>query len=125
MIKRAQLRFICIVMSILLGMFAIIFGISFMVLRDFHERAIERTLEDSKNNFLDSKDNAVQHKSIIAIITKNADGSYYVEKVFFDDKQFSESVANYVISSALSHPHVSGSIDGIYYKILHTDAEHL
>ena len=125
MIKRAQIRFICIVMSILLGIFAIIFGISYMILRDFHERAIERTLEDSKNNFLYSEDNAVQHKSIIAIIAKNTNGDYYIKEVFFDDKEFSENLANSVVNSAISHPHVSGSINGIYYKILQTDTEHL
>lgn len=125
MIKRAQLRFVCIVMAILLGMFAIIFGVSYVILRDFHERAIERTLEESKNDFLESENNAVQYKSIVAIIAKNLNGDYYLKQVFFDDKTFSDNIVKSVVDSAISHPHTSGSLNGIYYKISLNGTEHL
>ena len=60
MIKRAQIKFICIVMSILLAVFAVIFSVSFLIFRDFNERAIERTLEDAKNNFVEMTDTEIE-----------------------------------------------------------------
>ncbi len=125
MIKRAQLRFICIVMSILLGVFTIIFGVSYFILRDFNERAIERTLEDAKNNFLLMTDNSEQNNSIIAVIIKNSGDDYLIKEKYFDNKIFTEDLANSVINSALSRPHASGAVKSVYYKISQNGTEYL
>lgn len=125
MIKRAQIKFICIVMSILLAVFAVIFSVSFLIFRDFNERAIERTLEDAKNNFIEMTDNTEQNRSIIAIITKSSDGTYHLGDVYFDDKIFTDDFVKQVIDTALSRTHATGSINSVYYKITQNESYYL
>ena len=125
MIKRAQIKFICIVMSILLAVFAVIFSVSFLIFRDFNERAIERTLEDAKNNFVEMTDNTEQNRSIIAIITKSSDGTYHLGDVYFDDKIFTDDFVKQVIDTALSRTHATGSINSVYYKITQNESYYL
>ena len=52
MIKKAQIQFICITMAILLGVFTVMFGISYYIMRNTQEFAIEKTLVDTEQAFI-------------------------------------------------------------------------
>ena len=67
MIRKAQLKFICIVMSILLGFFAIIFSASFVILKNVRDNGINRVLDDVLQNFDTQGEDFIQTKGLICL----------------------------------------------------------
>jgi hypothetical protein len=57
MIKKAQIQFICITMSILLGVFGVVFGVSCFIIKNINSRSIEKTLDDVQSGFISMKAN--------------------------------------------------------------------
>lgn len=117
MIKKAQIKFIALIMSILFAVFLVIFGVSFFVLTNVSEKSIERSLDEAKRTFLSSETtDIVPNNSIIAVLppTTTTTNNYVL---FFDQIIFSENTAKDIVDSALSHSFSSGSIGNIYYKI--------
>lgn len=115
MIKKAQIKFICIIMSILLGVFGIIFGATYFIMRNVNERHIEEVLEETFETFTESGRVALQSNGLIAIIPL---GANIPEQKFYDHDVFNESQADLIIEIILKRSYNYGQIGAdIYYKI--------
>lgn len=112
MIKKAQIKFICITMTILFVVFLVIFGAIVLVMNNVSHRAIDRVLADTVKNYLSSGENAVQSKGIIVTFEN---GSPLI--VSFDQDTFSHAQVLELIETAKNRPYNSGKIGDVYYKI--------
>lgn len=116
MIKKAQIQFICITMSILLGVFGVVFGVSCFIIKNINSRSIEKTLDDVQSGFISMKSDFIFEKSIFAVITPNANNLYSATS-WYDANEFSQEVVDKIIDTAMRSPSKSGSINNVYYKI--------
>ena len=113
MIKKAQIKFICIVCSILLAVFMIIFFATFLLLKNANEKNIERTLNDTKQSFLFANDGIIHANGLIVILDN--DGTPI--KNFRDQNVFNENSVEYIIETVLSKPYDASQIGNVYYFI--------
>jgi len=116
MIKKAQIRFICITMSILLAVFGVIFFVSYVLISTINERTIERTLDDVRTGFTTLKNEYIFDKSIVALITPNQN-SLYSSTCWYDSEIFTNEQVDHIVKEALNSPVQSGSIGNVYYNI--------
>ena len=124
MIKKAQIRFICITMSILLAVFGVIFGASYFIIKNINNRAIERTLDDVKSGFITMKSDFIFEKSIFALVTPAGKDNYSILS-WYDSEQFSKEQVDDIINIALHRPAKSGSIGNVFYDINANGAQFL
>lgn len=116
MIRKAQIKFIWITMSILLGVFSIIFGVVYHITFNFNEQHIEQILEDAASSYLitDQKGH-IHSKSIIAEIS-TTNGATSVVKITFDGETFSLNGSQAIVNTALDRPYFSGKIGNVFYN---------
>lgn len=124
MIRRAQIKFIAIIMSILLCVFAVISAVAYFIMLNTNERAIDRALNDTEQNFLLHGGENMQNNGLIAIITAAPNGELNYS-VWFDQDAFNSDIAHSVIERAFQASYVSGSVDNIYYKITDKETHHV
>lgn len=134
MIRKAQLKFICIVMSILLGFFAIIFAASFVILKNVRDDGINRVLDDVVQNFDSQGEDFIQTKGLICVYKLDKNKQIISSQKWFDTTFFTEEEAEYIIHVAVEdRPYNAGSINDVYYKtfaykdnyiLVATDMEH-
>ncbi len=114
MIKRAQIQFICVTMSILFAVFGVLFiGIQ-IITKNLHERGIERTLEDTENNFI--MHNHTTENGIVAVIVRLPNGSLSFD-YSYDGNVFSKEDVQSYIANALRRPYSNGNDYNVYYKL--------
>ena len=113
MIKKAQIKFISIVMSILFVVFTVIFGATLLLLKNANDRNIARTLNDTKQSFILAENGMIHANGLIIIFA--TDGT--VINSFTDSSVFSEESIMKISKIALSRPYNSGKIDNVYYVI--------
>lgn len=113
MIKKAQIKFICIVCSILLAVFMIIFFATFLLLKNANEKNIERTLNDTKQSFLLANDGMIHANGLIVIL--DSDGTPIIS--FRDENVFSENSVENIVKTVLSKPYDASQIGNVYYFI--------
>ena len=102
-------------MSILLGVFAILFGSIYFIMRNSNERNIEEVLEETYITFTESGNVALQSNGLIAILP---DGANVPEQKFYDNNVFNERKADYLISVIIERSYNYGQVGAtIYYKI--------
>ncbi|MBQ8427530.1 MAG: hypothetical protein IJX16_07230 [Clostridia bacterium] len=113
MIKKAQIKFITIVCSILLVVFLVIFFATFLLLRNANEKTVERTLNDTKQSFILANDGMIHANGLIVVLASNGTpiNSYRDKNVFSED-----SVDN-IIKTVLSKPYDASQIGNVYYFI--------
>jgi len=117
MIRKAQLKFICIVMSILLGFFVIIFAASFVILKNVRDDGINRVLDDVVLNFDTQGEDFVQTKGLICLYKIDDSKQIVSSQKWFDTKFFTEEQADRIIHVAVEdRPYTAGSIGDVYYK---------
>ena len=116
MIRKAQIKFIAIMMSILLAVFGVIFLVSTYVLSTVNDRSIERTLDDTKNSFFSINSEYVAENSLIVFIDIKPNSPVAFVS-HYDKKVFNESLIEKIVETALARPSQSGSIGNIYYNI--------
>ena len=116
MIRKAQIKFIWITMSILLGVFSIIFGVVYHITFNFNEQHIEQILEDAASSYLitDQKGH-IHSKSIIAEIS-TTNGATSIAKITFDGETFSLNGSQAIVNTALDRPYFSGKIGNVFYN---------
>lgn len=117
MIKKAQIKFICITMSLLLCVFGVIFGASYYILDGVMNRNIERALDDVEKNY-NSNNGTVQNSCIVVVATKNSQGQFDKEMHLGNEPTFSQTAVDNVVSIALSRSYKSGAVGTIYYKVV-------
>ncbi len=117
MIRKAQIKFICIVMSILLVVFAVIFGATYFIVRNVSERHAEEVLEDTLTTFIDSGKVTVLPNGLI--VTLNKDGN--PEEFCFDKNIFNEKKISQIVNFVVNHSYTYGQTGTVYYKIKTVD----
>ncbi len=117
MIRKAQLRFIIITLSLLLCVFTIIFATSYVLMRGVHERGIEHTLDDVESHYLTNDEVSSKHAFITKVII-----SPKQNVILYTTKSENTILLDYeidsVISHALSRSYKTGSIGNFCYKIV-------
>ncbi len=117
MIKKAQIKFICIIMSILFAIFAIIFGAIYILSQNLTERRTEEIIENTLYTFTGSKNNTVSPNGLIVILDANG----HPVQFFFDEKIFNEQSALQISDYVLGHPYNYGQINTVVYKVKTVD----
>ena len=114
MIRKAQIKFIAIIMSILMGFFIILSFISIFFLYDTNAKNAENLLNETIIQFENSQDtNKIYSKTFIARIS----GKNSIFIVSTDTNIFSEEEAVNFTKNAISKPYSSGREDTVFYKI--------
>lgn len=116
MIKRAQIQFICITMSILFGVFAIITGAIYIITKNLAEQSINNSLNESLERFDLRGDDLVQQNEFCAIVTVPENGEVFYD-CWFDDQTFDKNMVDHVIKVAVGRPYFSGSVGNVCYKL--------
>lgn len=117
MIRKAQIKFICIVMTILFCFFIIIFGISYIIMRNVNENTIERTLaEVEKVYHMPQNDDLIQNNYLIVKILPSA-SSQTSYTYICDENAFTETQINRIVAVVIKRASTSGSVGNVYYKI--------
>lgn len=113
MIKKAQIKFISMVMSILLVVFFIIFCATFLLLKNANEKAVERTLNDTKKSFILAENGMIHANGLIVILDANG----AVVNSYHDQNVFSENNVHGIVESVLSKPYDASRIGNTFYII--------
>ncbi len=116
MIKKAQIKFICLTMSILLGVFGVLFLTTALISNASSEKNIENSLDTTVKNYLYLDDTNV-YKSVLVKIFFNTDTNKYETIILGrDNKYFTEEQANRLINQAINSNYNKGKIDKYCYK---------
>lgn len=128
MIKQAQTKFICITMSILLGVFSVIFITTGSILYNSQKFSIEQTIDGTAQSVYLSDpndDKFVHHKTIICKITPIPNTTDFEKTTWFDDNCFQSNQVEQFIQTILSKRFSSGKLNNVYYKMFHSQGETL
>ena len=117
MIRKAQLRFIIITLSLLLCVFTIIFATSYVLMRGVHERGIEHTLNDIESHFQTNDEVSSIHSFVAKVIILPQE-SIVLKTTKNQQTSLSDSQINSVIQYALSNSYKTGSIGNFCYKVV-------
>lgn len=127
MIKRAQIKFICITMTILFVVFFFIFIANTHIVYNANEHTIEQTLNDTAKSFYltDSEEGFIHSNAIICKISKNDYPQNFSTNIWFDSDVFNAEKANIIVNNILENNYSTGRLNNVYYKIFPTDNEYL
>ena len=128
MIKQAQTKFICITMSILLGVFSVIFIATGSILYNSQKFSIEQTIDGTAQSVYLSDpndDKFVHHKTIICKIKPIPNTTDFEYTTWFDDNCFQSKQVEQFIQTILSKRFSSGKLNNVYYKMFHSQGETL
>lgn len=128
MIKQAQTKFICITMSILLGVFSVIFFTTGNILYNSQKFSIEQTIDGTAQSVYLSDpndDKFVHHKTIICKITPIPNTTDFEKTTWFDENCFQSNQVEQFIQTILSKRFSSGKLNNVYYKMFHSQGETL
>lgn len=113
MIKKAQIKFIIVVMSILFVTFTIVFCSTVLLFKGSMEKTAEKTLKDTKQSFILADNDGMQANGLIVLLSSNRT----VVDSFIDSNAFTQEKAMKILKTALSHPYDMGRIDNVFYSI--------
>ncbi|MBQ7235684.1 MAG: GHKL domain-containing protein [Clostridia bacterium] len=116
MIRKAQIKFICITMSILLGVFSVIFLSVYYLSYHQNDLSIEKTLEDTAASFFIAGEEGLIHSNSVIAEIKPTQNNGYVYEIWFDDTAFTNEQANRIVKTALNRVYSSGKVGNVYYK---------
>lgn len=117
MIKRAQISFICITMSILFAVFAIICVGIYYLMYKFTERNVNKILDDSHATYQMLETEGIIPSCAISKVTFSVQNDEYYYEYWFDDNVFTNNTVKELIETAFSRPYLNGNIGKTYYKI--------
>lgn len=116
MIKKAQIKFVTIVMIILFFVFALIFGVYFFIMKNMNENTIEKTLNDMATEITSTNTPpSFTPKNCMWVIFRSTSG-LAVTEARYDSETFPASSINGLIRNILSKDTTSGTIGNIYFK---------
>ncbi len=117
MIKKAQIKFIAIVMAILLCVFLVVFGVYCYFLNNTNNLNIDKKLNDIKEEVTAPNAPPEQYYTdTIILISRPLDGSTQTTKRY-DTNSFTEAEVNSIIKKIANNNASSGIVEGyIYYR---------
>ncbi len=122
MVKKAQISFVCITMSILFCVFTIIGGILYYISSTNKLNNIEHILDETARSFILPEGTGIHSQTIIAQIKDSTHRpSSQVNDIWFDSQTFTEEQVNIVIKTAISKVQELGNVGNIYYKFYNFD----
>ena len=122
MIRKAQVKFVCIAMSIMLGFFTIIGTAIYYISYSHNLTTIEQNIDQTAKSFFMPDGMKTHSKTIIAKVakTQNSQSNELIE-IWYDEQFFNGNFANSVINHALNGVHPLGKINNVYYKLYSTE----
>jgi len=120
MIRKAQIKFIAIIMSILMGFFILLSFITVLFLNDANIKNVDKSLNETIIQFEKSDNiNKTYSKTFIARISGNS-----VLIISTDENTFSEEEAINFTTQAISKPYSSGREGAIFYRIVNVKSSY-
>jgi len=97
--------------------FGIIFGASYVLMREVHERGIEHTLNDIESHYQTNDEISSQHAFIAKVIFSSQE-NVVLNIIKSDNTSLLDSNIDNVINYAMKSSYKTGSIGNMYYKIV-------
>lgn len=120
MIRKAQIKFIAIIMSILMGFFILLSFITLLFLNDANIKNVDKSLNETIIQFENSDNiNKTYSKTFIARISGSS-----VLVISTDENTFSEEEAINFTTQAISKPYSSGREGVIFYRIVNVKSSY-
>ena len=116
MIRKAQIKFICIIMSLMLGVCLLLFGASYLSLQNNSERNIKSTLDRIETHYLATAELNIPN-CFITELTRTEFNEFVVKNVITNQSTVTEKQMQIIINKSLENPFTSGSVDNVYYKV--------
>lgn len=113
MIKKAQIKFIAIIMSIILGLFAVILLFTGLTLHDINNKTADRSINDVYMQYAHFEQNSKVPNSLILKFLNKVE--YHL--ISFDSNSFSEESVSSLVSEIVTKPYTTGRINNVSYKI--------
>ncbi len=114
MIKKAQLKFICITASLLLIVFATIFFATNIIAHNLSDSINERMVMDVEKDYLATNGEHIPIDGFVVLIENGEDGRLYT---YYGQDDVNKEIITSIVQSALNRPFLSGKIDSVYYNI--------
>ncbi len=118
MIKKAQIKFISIIMSILLGVFAVISGVSIIALNNSNNRNIDHALDEMVKTIPYAEVTPPQTNSFIIKTLEND-----WQLISIDQTAFNTDQLTIIVNDIRERQTETGRIDNVYYKFVQVRSE--
>ncbi len=115
MIKKAQIKFTCIIMTIIFVVFVALSCVTTFILHSNSNKNIDHLLNEIIRTIEFSDKESPADNSFVAKLN-NEDQDYKILSV--DEEVFSDEELNQLISKILSRPKTAGRINNVYYKFI-------
>ena len=115
MIKKAQIKFICITMSILLVVFSVIYFATNQIAKNVNTSDLERMLTDVEQDFFNTDGKHLPPDSFVVQIEDGVDSSFV--KPYTGTNDIVQDLINKVTQGVLASPYASGKIDNVLYNL--------
>lgn len=113
MIGKAQTKFIAIIMSIILGVFAIILLFTGLTLQDINNKTADRSINDVYMQYSYFGHNVKSPNSLVIKFVNKVE----YQLISFDSNCFTEESISTLVSKVVTKPYPTGRISNISYKI--------
>jgi len=115
MIKKAQIKFICITASILFAVFAVIYFATSYIANQINDADLQRMLSAVEQDFIVTNGEHLPPDSFVIVIKNESTGLQISN--YFGTNDISQELASSVASEILHLPYLSGRIDNVFYRI--------
>ena len=116
MIRKAQRKFIFIIMSLMLGVCLLLFSVSYLSLQNNSERNIKSTLDRIETHYLATGELNLTN-CFITELMRTEFNEFVVKSVITNQSTVTEKQMQTIINKSLENPFTSGSVDNVYYKV--------
>ncbi len=118
MIKKAQIKFICFTLVLLFLIFSIIFGASYILLKNVNDSSIMHNLEYVEKDYNDTQGQISSNNSFVVKISKDPHSSNVILDVSkSNDSIFSDQDVERIVKIILANGYRSGAVGQVYYKV--------
>lgn len=119
MIKKAQIKFICITMGMLLVVFSVIYSATSLIANNINNADLERMVEDVEQDFFNTDGKHLPPDSFVVRIEENASGTFV--NPYFGTNTIDPDLATKVVKNVLELPYSSGRINDVLYSVKRID----
>ncbi len=121
MIKKAQIRFIALTMTILFFVFGVLFLGTSIIFRIGNDKNIERTLDETYKDYYFLGKTDLRKALIVKVAFDPSSNGYVRTTVGVDEQTFTEQISQKILDVALKSNYVKGKTGQFYYKIYDTE----
>ena len=121
MIKRAQIRFIALTMSILFFVFGVLFLGTSIIFRIGNDKNIERTLDETYYDYYFLGKTDLRNSLIVKFAFDPSSNGYVRTTISLDEQTFTQENSQRILDVALKSNYVKGKTGTFYYKIYESD----